>query len=249
MRAATCFAASTSPFRCRSIGGAGAREVSTRREISPGSWVFRLTTRSRGPGATPQRRRICRRRSATPTFAARSSSSHARRAGRSRIDVVVLVDDVSTTGATLDACARVAEGGGRARGARSYRSASRERTTVAISSATTSFACSPSITNPVRQRPPGGCSCPARGTAARDPARSGPGPRLSVERPSPGRCPARIVSCGFGRNRCASASHAGFEALRLAVRDARRRVPIAQEHEPALEPPLDVRLAARTGWR
>ena len=37
-----------------------------------------------------------------------------------------------------------------------------------------------------------------------------------------------------------SASHAGVEALRFAVRDARRHVAIADQHQPAVEPALQI---------
>jgi predicted amidophosphoribosyltransferase len=62
--------------------------------------------------------------------------------------VVVLVYDVSTTGATLDACAQVLEAGG-VRGARAYRGASRGATALTTSAAISSFDRSPSsVTHP-----------------------------------------------------------------------------------------------------
>jgi len=55
------------------------------------------------------------------------------------------IDDVSTTGATLDACAAVRKGSG-VREVRAYGSPSRDVTAVKTSEATASFAPSPSTT-------------------------------------------------------------------------------------------------------
>src|SRR4026207_2230454 len=52
-----------------------------------------------------------------------------------------------------------------------------------------------------------------------------------------------MVSTAGGRCFCMAASHAGAAPRRASIRDARRRIAVADEDEPAFEPSFEVRFS------
>ena len=145
----------------------------------------------------------------------------------------------STTGATLEACARVLMAGGRAGGADAYSSPSRDATACRTSALTSSFGRSPRISTQ-----PASAACAliavrARGSADRGRVRSDRGRPPCAATATSGAMSSRIVRSAAGRKRWMSASHARIEPLRFAVGDARRRVAIAEDHAPLGQPAVD----------
>ena len=152
--------------------------------------------------ARRRRRPACPPRSATGTCATRSRAT-ALDARRSAMRVVVLVDDVSTTGATLEARARAERNGSaevRAATAARVVSATALKTSAGdrvLRALAVEHAPSPA-------RRPGADSCRARGSAARGRARSDRDRRPSAATAVSGAMSRKIVSHAGGRNRCMS---------------------------------------------
>ena len=83
---------------------------------------------------------------------------------------------------------------------------------------------------PAVLRPPGGGSSRARATAARGRARTGRGPWPCAAPRSPARCRAGSSDPAAAETAGSSRQPRAVEPLRLAVGDARRQVPVADDH-------------------